>query len=249
MKYPSTFDLTIVIPAYNEEKRIGDTLRQLSDFLKNDKFVKKLTVEVLVVAANPTDSTHTIAKSFSKDFLHFQLLKPGLRVGKGRDVMFGMQQAKGTAVLFMDADLATPLHHIPEFYKQILGEQDIVVGTRNLKEYRKSKFRNHFSYFGNRLYGAISGIDLVDTQCGFKMFSQRAVDICFKRLTIMGWTFDLEILTIAMIHGLKIKAIPVNDWEDKPYSTYTDNVGTIAVRMIRDFSVININKLRGMYKK
>src|ERR1035437_5344539 len=99
-------DLTIVIPAYAEEKRIGETLDKLALFLNNDKTLRDKKIEVLVVVASAPDKTKQIVLAKQKNFRNLTLLEPGPKAGKGRDVQFGMLRAKGKSVIFMDADLA-----------------------------------------------------------------------------------------------------------------------------------------------
>jgi dolichyl-phosphate beta-glucosyltransferase len=250
-------DLSIVIPALSEERRIGLTLDELAKYLKFNSFFKDKTVEVLVVAADTKDKTHKIILARQKQFKDLQLFKPGPRVGKGRDVQYGMLRAGGKVVIYMDADLATPLHHLEEFYKacsdsNVTGSRsdkgyDIVIGTRNLRTYRSNKFRNIFSSFGNKLYRIAGGVDVEDTQCGFKMFTSHATNLCFSKLTILGWGFDIELLAIAKANNLKLKSIRIDDWEDKPYSTYTEKPISIAKRMTVDSITIAINKAKGRY--
>ena len=110
-------DLTIVIPAYCEEHRIGQSLEKLAHFLTTDTFLKQKLIEVLIVAADAPDNTHDIIRTKQKLFKNCTLHKPGPHVGKGRDVQYGMLRATGSYVIFMDADLATPLTHIVEFYR------------------------------------------------------------------------------------------------------------------------------------
>src|ERR1019366_2228343 len=104
----SQTDLTIVIPAYREEKRIGATLDELASFLKNDDFFKHKIVELIIVTADTIDKTQKIVTAKQKLFKDCKLLKPGPVIGKGRDVQFGMLRATGKTIIFMDADLATP---------------------------------------------------------------------------------------------------------------------------------------------
>ena len=114
-KKPSQhIDLSIVIPALREEKRIGKTLDELADFITSDPLMKTLRVEVIVVAAEGGDKTVQVVQTKQKKFSHLLILEPGPVVGKGRDVRFGILRAKGAAVMFMDADLATPLKHMPK---------------------------------------------------------------------------------------------------------------------------------------
>lgn len=244
-------NLSIVIPAYCEENRIGTTLDELASFLKRDPFFTQRNVEVIVVAADAPDNTHEIVASkqglFASAHITFTILKPGPRVGKGRDVQYGMLRAHGKYVMFMDADLATPLHHLQAFHEACERGSDIVVGTRDLFHYRSSRLRNMFSGLGNRLYQLTSGILIEDTQCGFKMFTSEAAQLCFSKLSILGWGFDLEVLAIARANNLAITPIRIDDWEDKPYSTYTERMHHIAIRMVNDFVHIAVRQLTGQY--
>lgn len=244
-------DLSIIIPAYREEQRIGKTLDELAAFLGRNRFFKHRDIEVIIVAANAPDRTHELVTAkqplFNVKNLSFTLLKPGPHVGKGRDVQYGMLRSHGKYVVFMDADLATPLHHLVNFYNTCDKGSDIVIGTRDLFHYRSGKLRNLFSGSGNRLYQLASGIHVEDTQCGFKMFNQHAAQLCFSKLTILGWGFDLEILAIAKANHLTITSIRIEDWEDKPFSTYNDGPLRISVRSVRDFVRVTINRARGKY--
>lgn len=240
-------DLSIVIPALHEEKRIGRTLDALASFLDKDNFFKHKNVEVLVVAADSYDRTHEIVKEKIPLFRALKLLKPGSVVGKGRDVQYGVQRAKGRVIVFMDADLATPLNHLKTFYVECDEGADVVIGTRNLKTYRSSKLRSLYSSFGNWLYRLAGGIKVEDTQCGFKMFTASAAQLCFSKLTILGWGFDLEILAIAHYYKLKIKPIRIDDYKHMPYSTHTDGVFKIAFRSIKDLLHITVKKLNRAY--
>lgn len=240
-------ELSLVIPAYCEEQRIGYTLDQLARFLKQDSFFKDKHVEVLVVAADAPDKTQKIVANKQVLFADLTLLKPGSRVGKGHDVQYGMIRATGRIVAFMDADLATPLHHLQKFYEACKSGCNVVVGTRNLLTYRHNTIRGLFAYLGNALYRLAGGINVEDTQCGFKMFTADAAKICFHRQTILGWGFDVEILAIAKTNRLRIKSYRLDDWQHMPYSTYTENMFGIARRTIGDFARITLNRVSGSY--
>ena len=240
-------DLTIVLPAYCEQRRIGKTLETLASFLQNDLYFRDKAVEVLVITANSLDRTKEIVEEKARLFKNLRLLEPGPHVGKGRDVQYGMLRSCGLVVMYMDADLATPLPHLKQFYTLCKQGYDVVIGTRNLATYRGSRFRNMFARLGNVLYRAAGGMPVEDTQCGFKMFSQRASRICFNRLTIFGWGFDQEVLAIASANKLNVQALRINDWVDKPSSTYTEGPLKIMSRSLRDFVRIRLNTLRGRY--
>lgn len=242
-------DLTIIIPAYCEEKRIGHTLDQLSKFLVKNPFLRSKNVEILVVAADARDNTKDIVQTKQVLFAHSSILQPGGKVGKGRDVQYGMLRASGRCVMFMDADLATPLNHLPDFYKLCTEGNDVVIGTRNLLTYRSDLLRGIFAWGGNLLYRIGSGIWVEDTQCGFKMFTAEAAQLCFSKQTIMEWGFDIEILAIAKANNLKIKPVRLNDWQHMPYSTYADSPLQITMRSIRDFFYVSFKQLTGSYRK
>ncbi len=204
-------------------------------------------LEVIVVAAEGHDKTQAIVKSKMKQFTRITLLEPGPRVGKGRDVKYGIQRSSGALVMFMDADLATPLVHLREFYELCTHGNDIVIGTRDLRIYRSSSIRRIVSFFGNVLFKLCGGIWIEDSQCGFKMFTKAAAELCFSEQQIVGWTFDMELLTIAKTNHLKVATRRINDWRDVPDSTFADGVVVTAFNSLKDLSHILKNRLTGKY--
>lgn len=240
-------DLTILIPALREEKRIGKTLDELSKFLKTNLALKKLNVEVVVVSATSTDKTHQVVQSKKTKFKNLRLLKPGKPVGKGRDVQYGMLRAKGKTIIFMDADLATPLRHLPAFYKESQNGADVVIATRNLRKHHESILRRTLSNTGNVLFRLASGVWVEDSQCGFKLFSDRAAKICFSRLTIMGWGFDMEILAIAKANKLNIVTKRVNDWKSVPGGPFEAGILKNALASLYELAYILKNRITNTY--
>jgi len=239
------FDITIVIPAYCEEKRIGATLKELARFLKNDFADEK--VEVIVVAADAPDRTHALVEEHKKLFPYLTLLRSGAKVGKGRDVRHGMLRARGRAVIFMDADLATPLHHLQAFYNHHKNGHDVVIATRNLHKHHPNFIRRLISNGGNLLFCLTSGLWVEDSQCGFKMFSWEAAQQCFSKLTILGWGFDMEILAIAKAKGMSIQTHRIDDWQSLPGSTFTGGLVKNAFVTLRELFYIALNRARGVY--
>jgi dolichyl-phosphate beta-glucosyltransferase len=240
-------DLSIVIPAYCEEKRIGKTLDKLAVFLKHDRTFKHKEVEVIAVAANTPDRTREIILSKKHLFKQFKIIKPQSKVGKGRDVQLGIMHASGKIIVFMDADLATPLHYLDKFYEICSGDYDVVIGTRNLLKYRPNFIRRLFAIVGNILFRIVSGIWIEDSQCGFKMFKRAAARKCFSKLTILGWGFDMEVLAIARANHLGIKYYRINDWKDKPGSTFTDGLIKTSIHSLRDLIHIKIKLSKNSY--
>jgi dolichyl-phosphate beta-glucosyltransferase len=247
-KFSSQFDLSIVVPAYQEEKRIGKTLDEISNYLKQEKRLKDSTIEVIVVAADSSDKTWDIVQSKRSQFETLRLLKPGPKVGKGRDVQYGMLRAKGRAVIFMDADLATPLHHLAKFYEAFQEGAEVVVATRNLRKHHPNYLRRLISNGGNLLFKLAGGVWLEDSQCGFKLFSQDAAASCFSRLKILGWGFDMEVLAIAKANRYKIESYRVNDWVSVSGGTFEEGLMQNSVRSLIELASIFYGRLSGRYR-
>jgi len=249
MKSSSRPDLSIVIPAYREERRLGSSLEELAVFLRTDELLKTTRVEVIVVAADAPDATHRVAQSKKQLFDDFTLLRPGPKVGKGRDVQYGMLRAHGKAVLFMDADLATPLRHLPQFYQAFLKGAPVVIAVRNLRKHHSSMIRRVVSNAGNILFRIAGGVWVEDSQCGFKLFSYEATQICFSKLSILGWGFDMEVLAIAKANKLKIKSYRVNDWRSVEDGTFVDGVVENSIKSLLELLFIARGRLSGRYRK
>lgn len=244
----NSIDLSIVIPALNEETRIGKTLDELSKFIKSDKTMRAINIEVLIVSADGTDNTHKIARIYANNIKNFHLLLPGKKVGKGRDVQFGMLRSKGDYAIYMDADLATPLSHLSEFYKIAKRGSDVVVATRNIKKHHSKPLRRLLSISGNIAFRVLGGVWTEDSQCGFKLFSRDAIDTCFSRQTIMKWGFDMELLTIAATNSLRVNYVRVDDWQDQPGGTFeAGRMSVHAIDTLRDLVVIARNRVLQRY--
>lgn len=241
-------DLSIIIPAFREAKRIGKTLDTLAKFLATKDYGQ---VEVLVVVARElageSDDTFEIARSKTKQFESGRVIDAGPRSGKGRDVRVGMREAKGRYKLFMDADLATPLHHLDTVHHYMGEEADVIICVRNLQA-THTGLRKFISSFGNLLVRAVLGLDIKDTQCGFKAFRAPVDEDLFGKQTINGWGFDMEILAIAASRGYTIRQIPAHDWQDVAGGTFGNVAVTGALSTFTDMLKIKFNLLRGKYK-
>lgn len=206
-------DLSIIVPTYNEKNRIGDSLNQIKNYL--DK--KPYNVEVIIVDADSPDGTAEKAKEYSNLFKHFTVLsagpKPSKSALKGKQVQIGVLAAKGSYVMFMDADLATPLKYLNNVFELIGKNRPVAICVRNLQKSHKG-FRKFISASANFLVQLILLPGIHDTQCGFKVFSSPAAKKIFSRQTISGWGFDMEILAIARQLGYQIDIIEVPDWKD-----------------------------------
>lgn len=238
--------LSIVIGALREERRIGKTLDVLNTFLKEESLDE--STEVVVVVADGGDNTLAVVESLRSSFKNLRVVEPGKPVGKGRDIKLGMLAATGNIRLYMDADLATPLHHIKTVLAMFENESpDIVIGTRRLTKIHKDIPRQLISLFGNFCFMLVSGFYSPDTQCGFKAFTAEATEICFNKLTRLKWSFDMELLTIANANKLRVQQVTINDWEDMPDGTFKPSLGS-SLQFFKDLLRILINRISRKYR-
>ncbi len=236
--------LSLIIPAYQEARRIEASLDQLASYLKRHHYSD---YEVLVVVADSPDGTAELADAKSKLFESFRVVHAGPKVGKGRDVRTGMFEAQGDYRLFMDADLATPLHHLESVRKLTAQGKPVVIAVRNLKS-SHTGMRKLVSSLGNLLVQILLLPGLKDSQCGFKAFSAEAANELFSRQTILGWGFDMEILAIARNRKYEISQIVVADWSDKPNGTFEGEVGAAALETLGELFAITWRRLTGRYR-
>ncbi len=203
--------LSIIIPAYMEAALIAGKLAELAKFLDSRDYGH---VEVLVVVPDSPDGTAKIAAAQTKLFKHFRVVNAGPRVGKGRDVRLGMFEARGRYRLFMDADLATPLTHLDEVHAFMQRGGKVAIAVRNLFTIHKEFSRKVMSKAANLAAQVLVVPGIKDTQCGFKVFEAEAAEEIFSRMTMLQWSFDLEVLGIARTLGYKIDFIETPDWKD-----------------------------------
>jgi dolichyl-phosphate beta-glucosyltransferase len=209
--------LTIVIPSYNEERRLPKTLDIISSYLQK----KKLDATLLVVDDGSTDTTATLAKKKA------QVLKLRKNYGKGAAVKAGILAVRTPWMLFCDADLSTPIEELEGFFKQA-SHYDILIASRNLPTSRiyvkQPLFRSILGKGFAHMVPTLLGLDISDTQCGFKLLRTSCAKSIMKKMQTTGWAFDAELLFHAKRMGLRIKEIPVR-WENSP---------TAPIQMLRD---------------
>ncbi len=244
----ATPDLSIVVLAYQEEHRIGRSLVELSAHLTR---TRQRGVEVVVVAATrpdgTTDRTSEIVEGKRALFEDLRVVLPGRKAGKGRDAKYGMLAARGRLRLFMDADLATPLHHLQRALDLAKQGNDAVLGVRDLTSSHRG-LRKVISGLGNRLVQAVLLPGISDTQCGFKLFSADATTQVFGRQTIDGWGFDMEVLAVARRLGLGVATLDIPDWTDVSGGTFSDAALRGALRTLQDLVVIKWRLVTGAYR-
>ena len=202
---------SVVIPAFNEAARIGETIRLTLDYLAR----VSPESELIVVNDGSTDATSTIAReALGGSRIQTQLLENFPNVGKGAAVRRGLHAAKNPIGLFFDADLSTPLEEIPKVIEPIAnGEVDIAFGSRALDRRLIGKRQPWRREQSGRVFNLIvrlaTGLPFWDTQCGFKAFQ---LDVCrpiLEAARIDGFAFDVELLYLARRAGLRLREIPV----------------------------------------
>jgi glycosyltransferase involved in cell wall biosynthesis len=234
--------LSIVIPAYNEEKRLPNTLEQVIAFLENQDY----SAEVLVVENGSSDRTFEVAQSFSQVYPQIRVTRNSVR-GKGLAVQRGMLAAQGEYRFMCDADLSMPIQEVNRFLPPAVVDYDIAIASREAPGAARynEPFYRHFIGRGYNLlirWLALPGIN--DTQCGFKCFRGEVAEDLFRRQTISGWSFDVEILFIGRLRGYRIIEIPI------PWYFNADSkihVFRVSVNMGKDLLAMRLNAWRGVY--
>lgn len=214
MKKPSKdIKLSIVIPVYNEGRILDGSLKQLADFLNSNNMMDTTEV-VCAVTYDGDDKSLDISKKYSKQIKNLKVLDLGKRIGKGGTVAKGMMASSGEYRMFMDADLATPLHHIDEMLNCLEHGSEVAIGIRDIRSMHSSLARMLMSVATNRIVRLIAARGINDTQCGFKGFSQEAADRIFTQQKITGWGFDIEVIAMSRAFKYHIDEIYIRDWSD-----------------------------------
>ncbi len=207
--------VSIVIPAFNEELRLGSTLAKIKDYLDSRGFEH----EVIVVDDGSSDKTAQVAEDFKG--LSLRVLKNEKNSGKGYSINRGMLEARGNLILFSDADMSTPIEFFDSFIEHHERGFDIVIASRaidrSLVRKKQPFLREMMGRVFNLFVRLITGLPIKDTQCGFKSFKRQAVQTIYPKQTIFDFGFDVEILYIAKMRGYKIMEAPV-EWYDSPAS-------------------------------
>jgi dolichyl-phosphate beta-glucosyltransferase len=208
-------DVTVVIPAYNEQARIGATLVQTLDHLERHH----PRAELLVVDDGSSDDTVRIVEEVAGG--RARVLRQPRNMGKGAAVRRGMLEAKGEWVLFMDADMSTPVEELEKVLAIAKRGVDVVIGSRALADsdirQRQPTAREFMGRGFNVLVRTLLLGGIRDTQCGFKLFSRRAAQGVFSRMTLDGFAFDVEALMLARKLGFVVREVPVI-WYHAPNS-------------------------------
>lgn len=225
--------LTLVIPAFREERRLPSALERLAEFCA----ALGESVEVLIVVEQGSDRTLEIAREFAARHPQFEAIDNGAQRGKGHAVRSGMLRARGGVIIYMDADLSVPLAEVPRFLTHFAAHPkiEVLVGNRQHAQSRitraQSWLRRTMGQTFNRILRAAAVAPLRDTQCGFKAFRREASQAIFSRQKLDGFAFDVEVLLLAERLGLRVADLPV-EWINSPESKV--QLVRDSLRMLRD---------------
>ncbi len=234
--------ISVIIPAYNEEKRITKTV------LAIEKCLLETTenFEILVVNDGSTDETKKVVSKLENS--HIRLLSYQHNKGKGGAVKHGIKYAAGNYIVFTDADLPYPPENIQKACQLLKEDCDVVLGSRFQTE--NGKRYPWYRTIVSKGFGLLTSLTLnlkeKDTQCGFKAFRYSAAQTIFDKVTLCGWGFDVEIIFVAQKHGLKIKRLPVELFHENNISKI--NVFKDSVKMAKEVFEIKHNEQKGMYQ-
>lgn len=231
-------DISIVVPCFNEQWRLPSTLIDIIDYVDAHG---ETQFEIIVVDDGSTDNTSEIVAKFEKVRPHIKLLRVPRNYGKGHAVRTGVLNAHGKRILFSDADGATPIQEIARLSRALDEGADVAIGSRaKFAEDTKVTTNWHRKYLG-RLFNFCVNVlvlpQILDTQCGFKMFTSRAGKFLFSKQSADGFSFDVEILLIARLAALKVVEVPIN-WVNVPGSKV--NLILDPLRMFWDILLFKI---------
>lgn len=234
--------VSVVIPAYNEETRIGKSLESMAEFFSKEG----ISYEIIVVNDGSRDRTSDVALAHFREAGHGQLVENEGNRGKGFSVRRGMLAARGEYRFFSDADLSTPIHEVRKFLPLLEKQYDIVIGSRAVPganiRVRQALYRELMGKTFNLLVRMTIISQLHDTQCGFKGFRQAAVPDIFERQQLDGFSFDVEILYIAKRLGYSIREEPI-EW----HNSFESKVGALSgARAFKD--LLKIRRLHRSLK-
>jgi len=236
--------ISVVIPAFEEELRISDTIRRIHEYLtkRSEEF------EIIVVDDGSSDKTADVVESLGKALGNIRLKRNSVNKGKGFSVRKGILSSLYTLILVCDADLSTPIEELEKLLPYYYEGFDIIIGSRGLKESdiikRQPWYRERMGKIFNLIVRSVVLDGFKDTQCGFKVFKGAVAQKIFKLCRVDGFSFDVEMLFIAQMMGYRIKEVPIR-WINSPSSRI--RILRDSFRMLVDIFVIRFNRIHRLY--
>jgi dolichyl-phosphate beta-glucosyltransferase len=237
--------LSLLIPVYNEENRIGKSLKEILNFLQTQSY----TFEVIIVDDGSQDRTIEVVRHSHDSSCPIRIERQPNNLGKGEAIKRGMLTASGRYLFFSDADLSVPIGTISKFLSQLEAGSDLVIGTRKepgaLIEVHQPIYREFMGKVFTRLSNLILGLQVSDFTCGFKGFRREAAMDLFSRQRLKNWSFDSEILYLAKLRGYRMDEIPVRWRDDKATKV---RLGRDVVSSFLGLLQIRLNHWLGTYR-
>ena len=237
--------LSLVIPAFNEDRRIGQSLERILSFFRAQSY----PFEIIVVDDGSTDRTVEVVRGFAASDPQLRVEPQPQNRGKGEAIRKGMLLAGGKYLFFSDADLSVPIEAVPDFLSRLEAGDDVAVGSRRIAgaviEVHQPIHRELMGKVFTGLSNLILGLKLKDFTCGFKAFRRDAARELFSRQRLGGWSFDSEILYLAKSKGYRIAEVPVVWRNDEATKV---RLGRDVVRSFVDLWNIRINHTLGKYR-
>jgi dolichyl-phosphate beta-glucosyltransferase len=239
------YELSVVVPAFNEAARIVEPLRRIDRHLQ----MRALSAELLIVDDGSTDGTADVVRRLAPELATpVRVISSTPNRGKGHVVKVGMTNARGQAVLMTDADLSTPIEELDRLLPVLRDGTQVVIGSRKMTGATVEVHQPLLREWMGRVFTLLTRLLVVrvsDVTCGFKLFSREAAESIFSRVTLPDWSFDAEALYLARRLGFGVREVPV---------TWHDVAGT-KVNRLRDarraalgLLRIQLNALRGRYR-
>jgi dolichyl-phosphate beta-glucosyltransferase len=232
--------ISIILPCYNEEKRISRTLGMIKDYISE----RKEEFEIIVVNDGSKDKTVEIVKEIDSSI---RIIEYGGNRGKGYAIKKGMLNATGDYAWFMDADGSADAKEFDRFLP-LLEEHDIVIGSRTMEngliKVKEGVVRRFIGFLGHKLIGLVITRDVKDLLCAFKVYNRKAYRAIFEKQISEGMASDFEVIFLAKKLGFKVKEIPII-WRHQEGGTA--RVGWYT-KALKELLMVRVNDIFGKYK-
>lgn len=237
--------LSIILPAYNEAKKIKNSFLQLEKFFSQ----KNYEMEYIFVEDGSSDETLEILKETERTHANVRLFINKRNMGKGASIKRGMLEAKGDYALFMDIDMSTPLETFNEF-ERYLKDYDIIIGSRWLRESNvripQPGYRRFMGFIFYLIVKFFFLKNIIDCNCGFKCYTRESARDIFSNQVVRRWGFDVELLYIAQKRKYRIKEVAV-EWAHSRDSKVRAFV--VPAITLMELAKIKYNDWKGRYER
>lgn len=246
MVYKENPSISIIVPAYNEEQRLPESIAKIDTYFASISS----PYEIIIVNDGSTDSTAKLATEIASLHSYVRVIHLKKNRGKGYAVRIGTQEAKGQYILFSDADLSTPIFEVEKLLLYLGKGYDIAIGSRKMPhsciEVRQPWYRELMGNLLSIIVHLLVVPGFSDTQCGFKCLTQKSAKKIFREQKIDGFIFDVEVLYLAHKYGFSVKEVPVI-WRDSPKTSV--KLIRDSIKMLLGLLKIRYNDLKGIYSE